>query len=64
MNLNRRLGYWETVCKYAHDYYMGTGNLVTIAQERGAINLAQFKQVLQGLHQRHPLLQARITEHK
>lgn len=56
----RPLGYWESACKFAHDMLGGTGTVVSFVEFTGQIDRQQFRQALQLLFNRHPLLRATI----
>lgn len=62
MESARKLGFWETTCKFGHDYFAGTSNVVMRANIRGQLIPMHFLSALKLLYHRHPVLRAVIKE--
>lgn len=62
MKTKRKLGFWENACKFGHDFFAGTSNVVARVNFTGDVDLTLVQQSLQRLYLRHPLLRAVITE--
>src|SRR5665648_1178123 len=60
----RKLGYWETTCRFAHDLVHGTGTVVAIAKVAGLIEFSTLRKAIFQLFERHPLLKTTLkTKH-
>ena len=58
----RKLGYWETICRYAHDKFAATGNVVSVLALQGKIDKTRLIKCFNCLFQRHAILRARLLE--
>lgn len=62
MNNKRELGYWETTCKYGHDMFAGSGNVVAMVEIKEEPHVETLIKALSYLYQRHPALQATLYD--
>ena len=58
----RKVGYFESICIYLHEYAMGSGTIVTIADISGSIDPDIMIEAIQDLYLKHPLLHSIIEE--
>ncbi|MGE3919393.1 MAG: condensation domain-containing protein, partial [Gammaproteobacteria bacterium] len=58
----RPLGFWESACKFGHDFFSGTSNVTARVNVTGIIEPARIQTILKILFLRHPLLRAVIKE--
>jgi NRPS condensation-like uncharacterized protein len=58
----RKVGYFESICIYLHEYAMGSGTIVTIADISGSIDPDIMMEAIQDLYLKHPLLHSIIEE--
>lgn len=58
----RQLGFWESACKFGHDFFSGTSNVTVRANLMGQLDIPRVQTVLKILFLRHPLLRAIIKE--
>lgn len=60
--MRRELGFWENTCKFGHDQFAGTGNVLSAARLEGYLNYDRIVEALRMLFNQHPLLRATLGE--